>query len=230
LQTAEHIVLESETPRELPKASAPRRIHATLQCASRLRRRALNLAIIDYHYLAVSLRRGKDTSDYVLDLRFIDPSLALTRNIPWRWILSAFVLTALTVLSFRSASILAMGPLQHFMPRIAATLCAASVCAYLVVAVLLFETVAFHSIHGRATLVEYTAGPGMLRAARPFMRKLAAHIQLAAQSRRLTKAEQLRDELRDHHRLMEEGVLSAEVYDASKASILAQHASLRRKR
>ena len=229
MDRAEHIVLESET-RELPKASAPRRIHATLQCRSRFRRRSLNLAIIDYHYLAVSLGRGKIVSEYVLDLRFVDPSLVLTRHVPWRWLLGAGVLTALTILSVRSAAAL----LEHWWPhsawQISASLCAATLVGYLIVAFRLIETVAFRSIHGRATLLEYIGGLGTLRAARPFMRKLAAHIQLAARARRLTKAEHLRDELRDHYRLMEAGVLSLELYDASKASILAQHAPARRKR
>ena len=114
--------------------------------------------------------------------------------------------------------------------QISVSLCAATLVGYLVVAFRLIETVAFRSIHGRATLLEYVGGLGTLRAARPFMRKLAAHVQLAASARRLTKAEHLRDELRDHYRLMEAGVLSQALYDASKASILAQHASVRRKR
>jgi hypothetical protein len=229
LDRAEHIVLESET-RELPKASAPRRVHATLQCRSTLRRRSLNLAIIDYHYLAVSLRRGKVMREYVLDLRFVDPSLVLTRHIPWRWVLGVCVLTALTVVSVRSAAALLESRWPHLAWQISASLCAATLVGYLVVAFRLIETVAFRSIHGRATLLEYIGSLGTLRAARPFMRKLAAHIQLAARARRLSKAEHLRDELRDHYRLMEAGVLSQQFYDESKASILAHHAHVRRKR
>jgi hypothetical protein len=228
LRTAEHIVLESET-RELPKASTPRRVHATLQCRSRLWRRSLSLAIIDYHYLAVNLSRGRQTREYVVDLRFVDPSLTLTRRIPWRWILGALVLTGLTVLNLRYASVLGVPPLRRFAPQILTGLCAASVCVYLVVVLRLIETVALHSIYGRATLLEYAAGLGTHRAARSFMRKLAAHIQLAAAARRLIKAEHLRDELREHHRLMEAGVLSQAQYEMSKTSILAQHAFIRRK-
>jgi hypothetical protein len=60
--------------------------------------------------------------------------------------------------------------------------------------------------------------------ARQFTRKLAAHIQLAIAARRSSEAEHLRDEMREHFRLREAGVLSQEQYEASKARILAQHA------
>ena len=96
------------------------------------------------------------------------------------------------------------------------------------------ETLDLHAaafvFHGRAVLLEYTSGPGTARLARPFMRKLAAHIQLAAAARRSTHAEHLRDELREHHRLKEAAVLSVEQYEASKVRILAQHTVTRRKR
>jgi len=55
-----------------------------------------------------------------------------------------------------------------------------------------------------------------------------AHIRLAAAARRHTKAEHLRDEMREHQRLRELGVLSVGDYEVSKARILGQHASGRR--
>jgi hypothetical protein len=80
-----------------------------------------------------------------------------------------------------------------------------------------------HSLHGRGALLEYRGGAGTLRRARPFMRKLAAHVQLAAAARRATMAEHLRDELREHYRLKEAGVLAPGTYDACKRRILARH-------
>jgi hypothetical protein len=228
LQTAEHIVFEPDT-REAPKASAARRIHATLHCRSRLRRRSLDLSIIDYYYLAVRMMRGKTVNEYVLDLRFIDPAPVLRRRIPWRWILGAVALTALGGLCTWWFASAVVPRWQHWAAQSAAALCAAAAGAYLVVAFRLIETVAVRSLYGHATLLEYTAGPGTLRIARPFMHKLAAHTRLAAEYRRFTKAEHLVDELRDHYRLMIAGVLSRELYAATKASILAQHAFIRRK-
>jgi hypothetical protein len=48
-------------------------------------------------------------------------------------------------------------------------------------------------------------------------------VRLAAAARRSTMAEHLRDELREHYRLKEIGVLADETYDASKVRILARH-------
>jgi len=95
--------------------------------------------------------------------------------------------------------------------------------AYAAVAMRFVETIVLYTLNGRAAVLEYRGGPGTLRRLRPFMRKLSAHVQLAAAARRVTKAEHLRDELREHHRLKEGGVLPAATYDSSKARILAQH-------
>jgi hypothetical protein len=228
LHNAEHIVLESDN-REVPKLKSSRKSHATLRCRTRLRRRRLSLSIIDYYYLAVSIGRGKAVDEYVLDLRFVDPNLPLTRHIPWRGIWAAFVLTVLAASSAWWYVTGAPPRWQHFAALMSATLFAAVIGSYLVVAFRLSETVALRSVHGCAILLEYKGGPGTLRIAHPFMRKLAAHIKLAGANRRSTRREHLRDELREHFRLKEAGVLSREVYEASKARILAQHASVRRK-
>jgi hypothetical protein len=62
------------------------------------------------------------------------------------------------------------------------------------------------------------------------VRKLAAHIQFAVADRKATRAEHLRDEMREHFRLKEVGVLSHEQYELSKAQILAQHTPVRQPR
>jgi hypothetical protein len=222
LHAAEHIVLESEV-REIPQVHAQRRVHATLQCRSRLQRRRLNLSIIDYHYLAVCLiQSAAAPQEYVLDLRFIDPAFVQTRRVPWRCIWAALALSAAA-----AAATLWFAGAGASQRRVAAVISAAlsggAVLACLAVAARLVETLALHSVHGRAAVLEYRGGAGTLRRARPFMRKLAAHVHLAKAARRATLAEHLRDELREHYRLKEAGVLGAATYDASKARILARH-------
>src|SRR5258708_37791941 len=92
----EHIVLEAEI-REVPQLQSRRRVHASVRCHSRLRRRSVDLSIIDYHYLGIRVGQGGAAArEYVLDLRFVDPSFALTRHIPWRCIWTGLALTAAT--------------------------------------------------------------------------------------------------------------------------------------
>jgi len=223
LHAAEHIVLESDV-REVPHFRSQRRVHATLQCRSRLQRRRLNLTIIDYYYLGVCLvQSAAAPREYVLDLRFVDPSFAMTRRVPWRCIWAALALTAAAAASTMWFAAEAAAPRRHLAALISAALVAGAVLAYVAVAARLVETVALHSLHGRAAVLEYRGSAGTLRRIRPFMRKLAAHVQLAAAARRATMAEHLRDELREHYRLKEAGVLAAEIYDACKSRIPARH-------
>lgn len=219
----EYILLESDV-REVPEPGRARKVHAALHCFGRLRRRGLELAIIDYYYLAVRTGRAGLLREYVLDLRFIDGSLGLTRHFPWRCIAAALALAMAAAFSAWWIGSSTLPWWQHkWLPMFGATF-ALTVCACLVCAWRMTETLSLHSVHGRAALLEYTGGLGTLRMAHQFTRKLAAHIQLAIAARRSSESEHLRDEMREHFRLKEAGVLSEEQYEASKARILAQHA------
>ena len=74
---------------------------------------------------------------------------------------------------------------------------------------------------GRARLLEITVGVGSFRAMRSFSRTLAAHLRIASARRRRSRAEHLRDEMREHLRLKEAQVLSEVEQRLSKARILA---------
>ena len=116
---------------------------------------------------------------------------------------------------------------QEWLP-VSLTLAAAWAGATFVCVYRTTETLSLVSTCGAARLLEFTGGPGTFRALRPFAARLTAHIRLASAARRRTKAEHLRDEMREHQRLRELGVLSVSDYEASKARILGQHARGRR--
>ena len=184
----------------------------------------MKLSIIDYYYLGVCMvQSAAAPQEYVLDLRFVDPAFVLTRRIPWRCIWAALALTAAAAAATMWFAAETGSRPRHLAAVISAALFAGAALAYLAVAARFVETVALRSIHGRAAVLEYRGGVGTLRRARPFLRTLAAHVRLAAAARRSTMAEHLRDELREHYRLKEVGVLAGETYDASKARILARH-------
>jgi len=220
----EHILLEAESP-QVPQAHEARRSHARIGLRSRLRRRVLTLEIIDYYYLSVRSLSRSGQLEFTLDLRFVRaPRLA--RHIAWRWMATMLVLAALTVAS--TALLRSPGIWQHPALPLSIGLGAASACATAACIYMTTETVSLTSTYGVARLLEFTGGLGTFRALRPFLAKLAAHIRLASGARRRTKAEHLRDEMREHLRLREIGILSADEYEASKARILAQHAPGRR--
>jgi len=228
-QASEHILLQSEV-RDVPEPGRARITHAALRCRSRLRMHHLDLAIIDYYYLAVRTSRTGSVREYVLDLRFLDRSFRARRHIPWRCILVTLALTSIAAFSIRQiVSSTALWWHQHQLLLCTTTL-GLTACAALVSAWRTTETFSLHSVHGGATLLEFTGGPGTLRASRKFALKLAAHIQFAIADRRAKRVEHLLDEMREHFRLREVGVLSQEQYECSRTQILAQHASVRQPR
>ena len=219
---SEEILLESDEQHTVPHPRGPRRRHARVDVPDRIRRRVLRLEIIDYFYLTVRVQRSQSVlAEYVLDLRFVDPSVRRSRHIATRWLVATLVLVALAVaFGLRVQGSAAPGN-WLVACLIASTLAIAAgfVCAYRTT-----ETLAVFSIHGRARLFEHTGMLGLSRALRPFLVKLSAHVRLAVAARRPSKALHLRDEMREHARLHETGVLSKLEYEAGKARILAQHA------
>ena len=217
----EYVVLESEQEHAVPHPHGPRRRHARVDVPDRFRRRLLRLEIIDYFYLTVRVQRSQSVmAEYVLDLRFVDPSVRMSRHIATRWLVATLVLAALAVaIGLRVQGSAAPGN-WLVACLIASTLAVGTgfVCAYRTT-----ETLAVFSIHGRARLLEYTGMLGLGRALRPFLIKLSAHVRIAIAARRRSKALHLRDEMREHARLHETGVLSKAEYEAGKVRILAAH-------
>ncbi|HUL46574.1 MAG TPA: hypothetical protein VLV25_05720 [Steroidobacteraceae bacterium] len=222
MRVAEHIVLESDA-REVPDPRAVRRVHADLEVRSRLRRRILQLRVIDYYYLAVRSRSRSAELEYVLDLRFVAGLPQLSRHVAWRWINTALGLLALTIGLGAWIGSSATPWWRHEALGACAAVAGLWGLATLIAAYRTTETVRLLSVHGQARLLEFTGGIGTLRAVRRFTPKLAAHLRIAAAARRATRAEQLRDEMREHQRLRNLGVLGTADYEASKARILAQH-------
>jgi hypothetical protein len=217
---AEHILLESDF-QPVPDVRAARKVHARIAFRSRLRGQFTQLEIIDYYYLSVRSYSRSGTLEYVLDLRFVDAP-RVSRHIAWRCITTSLLLTTL------AWGIVQLGPAapqawqRYWLP-----LCAAVTGAWAVATLLAVyrttETIRLFSSVGAVRLLDCTGGLGTVRGLRRFMAKVAAHIRLAAAARRSTKGAHLRDEMREHVRLKEIGVLGEPEYESAKARILGKH-------
>jgi hypothetical protein len=220
MAASEHILLESDE-RKIPHPRCSRKLHGRIELQSRLRRRTLRLELIDYYYLVVRSYRSRSVAaEYVLDLRFVDTAPGLSRHFASRWLLAALAFIALA-----GATALRVGDSATPVGWLTAcgVLLGMGVAATVVCLYRTTETISMYSAHGRAKLFEFTSGLGANRVFKPFTNKLAAHIRLAVAARRPMRSEHLRDEMREHFRLRESGVLSVEEYEASKARILAEH-------
>jgi hypothetical protein len=223
MRATEHIVLESDE-RNVPALRTARKVHARLRVQSSVRRRASELALIDYCYLSVRTWRSRSLdAQYVLDLRFVDPALRLSRHVAWRFLTASAVVTVLVVAVAWRISVSSTPWWRHEWLPLLAGLFGLAVCAGLVGLYRTTKTLVLVSVCGRARLLELTGGVGSFRAIRRFSRTLAAHLRIASARRRRSRAEHLRDEMREHLRLKEAGVLSEKEYEISKARILARH-------
>ena len=221
---AEHISIEGEPEDFSPPAKQPHRItRHSYTLASRLRGCVTELSILEGHYLGVrAVRPDAEPRKYQLDLRFVDPKPVRVRRISWTWLVVTLGLAAL------GAGALASAWSSHA-PLFSSRVLGGSVALCLsVAAALLFlrrttESLEFRSAHGDATLVAVIGGVGSARSGKKFFVEMIKSINAAKLERKQAAQQLLRDEMREHHRLREVGVLSEAQYAQSKAKILASH-------
>ena len=196
---------------------------ATLTVAHRHRRCESELALLDGHRLAVRERRREAERRYVLDLRFIADTPLTRRTIAWNcWFASIASLTAAGLVAW-----LAWAQRTH--PQawsawvVTLGLAAAALLLGVVALYRTYETTLLYSVHGRVTLARLTGALGSTRHAASFHAELARGIAAARAAIAQPRPAFLRDELREHRRLFEDGVFSADAYEASKRRILQAH-------
>jgi hypothetical protein len=224
MRANEHILLESPDPREVPELRTARRIHARFKLRSRLRRHALELALIDYCYLAVRTERWRRPAlRYVLDLRFVDPTPRVARTIAWRWLTGSLLAGAVAVMTARYIWNSPIQGWDHDALPACLGFFALALAGTLVGICRTTETLTLYTVNGRARVLEYTGGLGTFRALRNFHPLLIAHLRHAVAARRRSLPEHLRDEMREHSRLRHLGVLPESDYEISKRRILAAH-------
>jgi hypothetical protein len=220
---AEHISLESEPDLALAHTPAPRRkVRATYSLRSTLRGCSTEISLLEDHFASVqSERPSSEPMDYVLDLRFANAKPLCVRRIAWTWLSLSLVFgllaTAAGWLSYSTNAPLAPTLL------VGAAMLAGAVTSTFIFLRRTTESLEFTSVHGQATLISITGGIGSARAGKTFFINLIKSISAAKQARPQSKQEFLRDEMREHHRLRELGVLTQLEYETSKARILAAH-------
>jgi hypothetical protein len=222
---AEHISIESEPDVVLSGGTQRRRgIRCSYSLSSRLRGCQTELSISEDYYLSVhSVRPNQPALRYEVDLRFASPKPVRVRRVSWFWLALALTLGilgggALWLLPARAQSAW-LDPI--FLTAIF-TLLAAAAAAYLFLR-RTSEALEFTSMHGGATLVSVIGGIGSARSGKRFFVELIKSINAAKITRPQQLGQLLRDEMREHHRLRELGILSQEQYEQSKARILSAH-------
>ncbi len=222
---AEHIHIEA-TPEEssTPARRARGKVLATYALKSPLRGCETELALLDDHFISVrSVRPDTLPKKYDVDLRFADAKPLRTREVSWTWLIVTIGLLALSIGTIVSRWGTTPEPWMQLGIIAACVTILVSAFTFFLFIRRTTESLQFKSIHGGATLISVTGGIGSARNGKRFFIALMKDISAAKAARPQEKPQFLRDEMREHHRLRELGVLSDEEYEASKAKILGAH-------
>ena len=219
----EHVCLESEEV-TVPARMRPRRTGMALKVTSRFRGRETELAWLEGHRLEVGTRRRRGAVlRYEIDLRFVDGKTFLRRCIAWRCWQVSLALAAVSAFSFwlgttPAGQDWAPAGLPGSIALLVGALCVGALALYRT-----HDTLELRSVHGRAVLAEINGNVGFSRAVGDFAAEIERRTAAARAQYRQSKPQFLRDELREHRRLVEDGVLADAAYEAGKRRILQAH-------
>ena len=220
----EHIHIEAEPDTvAAPAVLRRRKVLSNYALKSRLRGCETEVSIHEDHFVAVrTVRPDAQPCKYEVDLRFANPKPVIVRSVSWFWL----ALAACLLLLAASGLIVTWTDAGRWSSPIFLTALGTLLAAGGATAMFLRRTVEsleFISTHGGATLLSVVGGIGSARAGKRFFIVLIKSINAAKTARPQNGPQFLRDEMREHHRLRELGVLSEQQYQQSKARILASH-------
>jgi hypothetical protein len=222
VQHAEHISLQSETV-ETSAKSVTRKALAKYQLRSRARGSQTRIAILEGQFVAVNARRPRvSEQEHDVDLRFVDPRPVGIRKVGWPWLYVAIGFTLLAAASV-SFAVLTSPIARPWAVPLAIVLGTFTVSSYLMCLYSTTESLLFVSVHGRARVITITGGLGTTRAARKCALDIVKQINLARKQSKQTRQAFLRDEMREHNRLHEQGVITDEQFADAKTRILQAH-------
>ena len=220
----EHIHIEAE-PGALaaPTAHRTRKVRSSYALKSRLRGCETEVSIFEDHFVSVrTVRPDAQSRKYEFDLRFANPKPVRVRAISWFWLTLAVSMVLLAAGGLWATwTDAARWSSPIFLTALVTLLASGG-------AIVMFlrrtvESLEFVSMHGGATLLSVVGGIGSARAGKRFFIELIRSINAAKVLRPQAQQQLLRDEMREHHRLRELGVLTQQQYEQSKARILASH-------
>jgi len=189
---------------------------AVLEQTNWMRRCRSEFTLFSNHRLSVETRGFmQDARDYTVDIGILDPNPKRIFNVGWNYLLMFFALCGAA--GFFAFNDLAMNT----------TLLPISLLAFAGVSLIpaiyrSHDRIVFYSQHGRTPLVVlFNRSPDRVTLD-SFTGTLVEHIRDAKNHNR-GAIEALNEELKEHRRLMEEGIISSKRYAVVKQRILSQH-------
>jgi hypothetical protein len=215
-QGHEHVLLVSDELEEVAPSSIDEEL---VQVTSEGR---LELRIFNGAYVSVQRNppRARGT-DYWLNLAFLDPAPVRFYDRVWMFIAGAAAFTALAAaLSAKGAFDAPAGTTLFLLAPVALCVAAGSlgigVYRY-------WNRLFFLTRHGRVPVLKLAAHMPDRKEAGRFVDRMAAAAEAAHVRRAHVRSHYLRDEMKEHRRLHESGVLDEKNYETAKTRVLAAH-------
>ncbi len=219
----EHISLQSETI-EVGAKPIARKPLVKYQLRSRARGTLTRISILEGNFVGVSTSRPRaEAQEHTIDLRFVDPRPIGIRKVGWPWMYVAIGFTVLAALAGTFAVFFASPFARVWAVPTAIVLGTFTISSYLMCLYFTTESLVFVSQTGRARVISITGGLGTTRAARNCALDVVKHIGAARKNSKQARAHYLRDEMREHSRLRDIGVITEEQYEQSMSRILKAH-------
>lgn len=217
---SEEILMEGDESEIVPQPSPTQKSRVRYVLNNRAHAWQTEIALFEDGWLSIRHHsRHKSGKAQLINLRFVDPQPSGQRYTARKSMRFAIGFLAASVVS---SALAYLGILTNI--TIVAAVCAI-VCAAVSFGVFVHRTqerFVFHTKNGRAPVIMLFATLGSFRACRRLIPRISAAIKEAQSSVSAVKDRALREEMREHYRLAETGVLSREVCTHSTKKILAQ--------
>ena len=215
----ETIILETREFDLSAEDPAPARVTRRLGLKNLVTATELELALFSEHYLmAREKRKGKRSRSALINLRYLENRPAMSHQVAKTTLLTSSGLLAAALVG---VALSLMGVFPLITGLLAVGLAAASSFAFWLYARRTTQTIAFCTAEGRAPALVLRANLGCIGACRALVPSIAKAIDKARHSVQVDRQTYLRRLMREHYRLQEIGVLSADACSTATRRILS---------
>lgn len=217
-ETTEHISL-GEDFAVLAGAEEPEKITRRFEFKNRLRGRRTQLVFYAEGFLRVrQWQRKKKVRDYLLSLRFLSPDTSTSRHIPMRVLQVAAGFAGFGLLC---GLISWVSPWNALFTPAAVVGAAGAALAALLFAYLAHERTKFQSFAGKTTVLTLVGTADSFKRCRAIAPEISKAIEDAQVQNIQNQTDYLRQEMREHYRLREYGVIDQNGCSDATRRILA---------
>ncbi len=218
-ETTEHISL-GEDFAVLAGAEEPEKITERFEIRNRTCGKRAELILYEEGYLRVrEWQRKKRVRDYLLSLRFIGTETTVTRELPMRVLQVAGGFAGLGALSSLIAWLSTWD--AFFVPAAVAGFAGAILCSMLFL-YLAHEKTMFSTASGDAVALTLRGTADSFKRCRAMVPKIRRAIEAAQAKNVQSRSDYLRQEMREHYRLREFGVIDQDVCSDATRKILSE--------